>query len=335
MEQCGLCGDYRPPLKELAKIFWYFAGVIVLGALLAPPLFWLARGLEQLALQNGWLQILPMGDQVEVKGPLSFLLPVLSADFQKFFNRSMLIMAVVLLIPTVRALRLQGWSDLNLERDPHRWWRLFLGWLVATLCVAAMAGFYIHFDIYRWKTNLPWGALPKLALTAIVVAILEEALFRGAILGLFLRALNRFWALLLTTGIFAIIHFLKPNDDVKVVEVHWHSGFGLLPHAFHQFSDPAMLLAGLTTLLVLGWVLGYLALRTKSLWMSIGFHAGVVFTKMSFAKFTKREEEWLPWIGKELQLGLIPVGVLLLAGLILWQVLRYEERRNPAPPQRW
>ncbi len=51
----------------------------------------------------------------------------------------------------------------------------------------------------------------------------------------------------------------------------------------------------------------------RSLWMSIGLHAGVVFVKMSFAVLSKRRETHLPWIGRELQIGLVPVGILLLA----------------------
>jgi len=71
-------------------------------------------------------------------------------------------------------------------------------------------------------------------------------------------------------------------------------------------------------------VLGYATLRTRSLWLPIGFHAGVVFVKMSFAKFTKREALCLPWVGSELQIGLVPVGVLALGGVLVWFWLRHE-----------
>jgi hypothetical protein len=84
---------------------------------------------------------------------------------------------------------------------------------------------------------------------------------------------------------------------------------------------------------VLGWILGDATLRTGALWMSIGFHAGVVFVKMGFSKFTKRQEEFLPWIGPELQIGLVPVGVLILAGIALRLWLQYEDRAI-LPPRR-
>jgi membrane protease YdiL (CAAX protease family) len=329
-------------VREVAKIFAYFAAAIVLGALLAPPLYWMARSevIERWALSTSLLQIVPTGGEtVETggavyKGPLTFL----RADFQKFFNRAVLIAAIVLLWPVVRWLKVGTKHDLGLDADPRRWSHLARGFGIAALLVAAMAGAYLLFDIYDLKRAtaeqpLPWGHLPRIALTAAVVAVLEEVLFRGAILGLFLRAMRSYAALLWTSAIFAILHFLKPDDDVTMEHVTWLSGFQLLPHTFHQFAEPVMLLAGFTTLFVLGWLLGYARLRTRSLWMSIGLHAGVVFVKMSFSKFTKRQEEFLPWIGPELQIGLVPVAVLLVALFLVWRRMEHEDLL-PAPAPR-
>ncbi len=207
-----------------------------------------------------------------------------------------------------------------------------LYWGGQALAVGVMAGGYIAFDVYHWKSKLPWGSLPKLALSALVVALLEEALFRGAIFGLFRRTMRPYTALFWVTALFAILHFLKPDDAMEIGEVSWLSGFVILPHSFHQFAEPRMLMAGFSTLFVLGWLLGYATLKTRALWMSIGLHAGVVFVKMSFSKFTKRDLEALPWIGKELQIGLVPVMVLCLAGVLLWIVLRRPQNGTlPAP----
>lgn len=291
-------------LKDLVRILLYFAGVIIAGALLAPPLYW-------------------AGHALAAAGVMSFLA---ETEFQKYFNRGMLVAAVALLWPTVLWLRLRGWRELGLDPD-RRWWRRLLsGFAIAALVVAAMAAFYISFDIYHWKRALPWGRLPQLLLSAISVALLEEALFRGAIFGLLRRSMPPLAALFSVSLIFAAVHFLKPDDAVIVREVRWDSGFALLPHVFHQFAEPMTLLASFTTILVLGWVLGAVTLKTRSLWPAIGFHAGLVFVKMSFSKFTKRDEEYLPWIGEELQIGLVPVAAVALAGTLLWLWLRREHR---------
>lgn len=293
-------------MKEITKILVYFAAVIVLGAILAPPLYWAGQ----------WLASL---------GVLEFLS---ETEFQKFFNRAALFSAILLLWPTVRSLRIRNVRELGLDSDAYWVRHLLVGFAIAALLVAAMAAVYVEFGIYRWKSTLPWGALPKLALSAATVAILEECLFRGALLGIFRRAMRPYSALFWTTALFAILHFLKPEDEVNIGTVTWTSGFELVPKVFHQFGEPITLLAGFSTLFVLGWLFGYATLRTRSLWMSIGMHAGIVFVKMGFSKFTKRDEQFLPWVGQELQIGLVPVGVLLLGLLIVWLWLRHEDRQN-------
>jgi membrane protease YdiL (CAAX protease family) len=158
------------------------------------------------------------------------------------------------------------------------------------------------------------------------VGLLEEALFRGAIFGLFRRSLPPLMALFCVTFIFAAVHFLKPLDSFSVPQVTWLSGFTLLPHLFHQFGEPMTLLAGFTTIFTLGWVVGAATLRTRSLWLGIGFHAGLVFVKMSFSKFTKRDAEYLPWVGEKLEIGLVPVAALALCGVLVWLWLKYVDR---------
>ena len=293
-------------MKEVAKIVAYFAGVVLLGAVLAPPLFW-------------------AGNALASRGMLTFLGEV---SFQRYFNRAMLLAAVLLLWPTVRSVQIGGWRDLGIEPDA-RWGRHWLaGFAIGAGLVAGMALIYVPCGFYHWKPQLPWKNLPALAVSALVVAVIEECLFRGAIFGLFRRKLQPFAALAWVTSVFSILHFLKPDEDFTIAHVGWMSGFTLLPHSFHLFANPMMLLAGFSTIFVLGWVLGYATLRTRSLWMGMGLHAGVVFVKMGFAKFTKRDAELLPWIGSELQIGLVPVAVLALGGVLVWLYLRHE---NPAP----
>lgn len=293
-------------LKQIVNLLVYFAAVIVLGALLAPPLYW-------------------AGHAIAGRGVLTFLA---EADFQKFFNRAMLIAVIALLWPALRRLRTGGWKGLGLRPDPRWWQHATAGFVIAALFVASLAIAYSFFDVYRLKPQLVWEKTPQLLLSAIAVAVLEEMLFRGAIFGLFRRTLGPFPALFCVTTLFAIVHFLKPDEAFQVENVRWFSGFTLVPHAFYQFANPLRLVAGFTTLFALGWILGYATLRTGSLWMAIGLHAGVVFVKMTFSKFTKRQLEYPPWIGSELQIGLVPLVVLALCGVTVWLWLKYADHPN-------
>jgi membrane protease YdiL (CAAX protease family) len=292
-------------LKDLARILVYFIAVIVLGALLAPPLYWL-------------------GQAVAARGVMTFLS---ETPFQKFFNRAVLIAAILLIWPMTRWLRIGGWRELGLDPDPQWWRRLLVGFTIAGCIVATMAVVYVGFGIYHWKDPLPkLGVVPALLISAICVAVLEEALFRGAIFGLFRRSLPPRVALFCVTFIFAAVHFLKPLDSLTVPQVTWLSGFAVLPYLFHQFGEPMTLLAGFTTIFTLGWVVGAATLHTRSLWLAIGFHAGLVFVKMSFAKFTKRDAAYLPWVGERLEIGLVPVAALALGGVLVWLWLKYVDR---------
>jgi len=311
---CGATGAFGKDaraLKDLAKIFGYFAAVIVLGALLAPPLYWAGQ----------WLA----AHGVPALGQFKF---------QKYFNRAALISALVLLWPLVRSLRIGGWRDLGLEPDPRWRGHLTVGFLIAAAAVAAMAFAYVQLGIYRIRDEIAWGKIPVIALSAVTVAFLEEALFRGAILGLLRRTLRPYAALVGVTALFAVVHFLKPDERFDPGPVGWLTGFALVPHTFHQFAEPMKLLAGFTTLFALGWLCGDATLRTRALWMSIGLHAGVVFVKMSFsvlAKFAVKprlRESYLPWVDRNFETGLVPVAVLLLAWIAVRLWLAYENRHD-------
>ena len=296
-------------MKDIGKILAYFAAVIILGAGIAPPLYWL-------------------GKAVASQGVMQFLA---ETDFQKFFNRGMLIAAVALLWPTVKWLKIGGVRELGLETDVRWWKRVGVGFLLAGGLVALLAAGYIGGEVYRWKKVLDWEKLPQLLLSAVIVALLEESLFRGAILGIFRRTLSPWSAIIANGAIFSAVHFLKPDESIEVRNVHWLSGFEMVPHVFHQFSEPMLLLASFTTLLVLGLMLADVTVRTRSLWLAIGLHAGLVFVKMGFSKFTKRETEHLPWIGEKLEVGLLPVGVMLLMWSAARVWIRHVDLRSNSP----
>jgi membrane protease YdiL (CAAX protease family) len=127
---------------------------------------------------------------------------------------------------------------------------------------------------YRLEGVPEWAVWAKALCTGMVVGLLEESLFRGAIAGLLERSRGAGWALWGTSGLFAGVHFLKPDPSAKMEVVGWGSGFELVPRMFYQFSEPRLWLGGFGTLWVFGMVLGLAVRRTGSLWLSIGIHAG-------------------------------------------------------------
>ena len=287
-------------MKEAGKILVYLFGVLFLGGLIAPPLFWAAQALADAGM----------------------LVVLRKYPFQKFLNRGVLVAAVGLLWPLVAWLGIRGWRPPAFRRDVL-WARRFgLGALIGAGALGVLGALCLGTGLYRFKGFPGPGVLVSLMGSALAVGLLEEALFRGALAGLLERGLGFFRALWVNSSLFAVVHFLKPDPLVRVEQVDWFSGFALLPHSFHQFARPALVLGGFGTLLVLGLVLGLAVRRTGSLWMSVGFHAGLVFAKGVFSKGTERVGEALPWMGAELQVGLVPVGVLCMAGVLVGWVGR-------------
>ena len=79
-----------------------------------------------------------------------------------------------------------------------------------------------------------------------------------------------------------------------------------------------LLLAGFTTLFLIGCILADARLRTRSLWLPIGLHAGWIFASGAFIKIAHQEMLALPLLGKNLTIGIVP----LFVGLISWALLR-------------
>lgn len=283
----------RGVVKEIGKIVVYFGAVLIFGALLAPPLFWAAQG----AMAEGRLLFLK------------------KYEFQKYFNRAVLIAAVGLLWPVLRWLRVPSWSGLSIKGISEGKGILIQGLLLGAGAMTVLAAVYLGLGVYDLRDEWSAKIIGKALISAAVVGVLEESLFRGGLLMLFRRSMSSFGALWTSSAVFAAVHFIKPDPSVKIQTVAWNSGFLLAPHAFHQFAEPVLLASSFLTLLVFGWILGWAVERTGALWMSIGLHSGLVFAKLVFEKLATRKAEVSVWVGPRLEVGLSPVVMLVLMGV--------------------
>ncbi len=286
------------------KIVAYIVGLLVLGCVIAPPLYWGGTALGRL-----------IGNEFLVETP-----------FQRYFNRAILIAAILLLYPMFRWLGIKSFADFGLRKNPYRWQDALAGFAVAFVVVFGMGLVAVAFDVYKPERNFDPSKFFKVIPTMLAVSFLEEGFFRGAILGMLLVRWRTLPALWFVSAIFSIVHFLKPPDyAVEVDPVTMLSGFQLLPHAFHQFQEPLLVLGGFLTLLGIGLLLGYTRIWTNSLWMAIGIHAGLIAGQRCFnIVFRQRKtypEEWLElWFGPRIEIGLAPlVGIVVIgAGVMLF-----------------
>ncbi|MEP6698999.1 MAG: CPBP family intramembrane glutamic endopeptidase [Verrucomicrobiota bacterium] len=282
-------------MKDAARLLGYFAATVFFGALLAPLLFWKVQ----------WL------------ATHGFFPNLAHYRFEAFFHRAVMLGAIVFFWPLLRGLRIKNRSDLGLAPNLH--WRrdAGIGLLISAVPLLCCGIFLLALNVYGLRASVHWPAIGQVLLAGLFVAPIEEALFRGLFLGVLLRSNRPLIATLASAGIFSIVHFLKAPNETNIV-VTWASGFNSIAHSFAQFTEPMLMLAGFATLFLLGCILADARLRTRSLWLPIGLHAGWIFVSGAFNKIAHQQMLALPWLGKNLTIGLLPLCV----GLISWALLR-------------
>ena len=296
-------------MKALGQILLYLIATVFIGALLAPPLFWITHAaaphLHYAALD-------------------AF---VAKTEFQRYFDRGVTIAAIALLWPLLRALQIEDFGySLGLKRDRRGWQRMGAGFLVALVVLLVLWVVLWLGGISRLKSHLEYGRLAwQIPLTAIVVSLLEEMLFRGALQGAVRKTTVDGFAMVTVAILFAAVHFLKPpGSSIGTSGLHWWSGLAVLPETVWRFRQPGLLLGGFGTLLVAGLILGYARNRTRSLWMPIGLHAGWVAGEKGMMAAMRHGESW-PWLGPDIpntMVGLAPILALLLTWGIVWLMVR-------------
>ena len=282
-------------MKDAARLAAYFIAIVVVGALLAPILFWLAQALA-------------------THGVLPFLVKY---DFDTFFHRAILIAAVVLLWPLLRASNVRGLGDLGLAPNP-RWMRdVGCGILLSVTPLLFCGALLIALRVYSFRHVIVWPRISTVLLAAISVPFIEETFFRGIVLGILLRTGRRLLSIVAVSGLFAAVHFLKGSEREPVI-VTWSSGFQSIGDAFAGFGDPMMVLAAFATLFLIGCILADARVLTSSLWLPIGLHGGWIFASGTFNWLAHRQMGALPWLGKNLLVGIIPLGL----SAVTWTVMR-------------
>ena len=115
----------------------------------------------------------------------------------------------------------------------------------------------------------------KWLVTGLLVGLVEEVIFRGALLGGLSRQTNQALALVVVSLVYAAVHYLKFRDLPADAIITWHTGVAMIPSALFQFADPARYDAMLS-LFFLGLLLGLVRVFSGSLVLCIGVHAGVI-----------------------------------------------------------
>jgi membrane protease YdiL (CAAX protease family) len=253
-------------MRPIRSLLFYLLAVFVGGALLAPWLFWLT---QHMAAAH-WTLFEKLA-----KNP-----------FHRFVVRSMLGLAFLGLWPLLRSCRMLHWWNLGLTTKGQPLKNMVLGFLVGFGSLACVAGLALLFG--GRSLNLGHSSsevakhLTNAGLSALIVAFLEEILFRGALFGI----LRKTWAwpiaVVLSSAIYALAHFFQKAEPVG--DITWLSGLELLPKMFCAGQPP--LVPAVLVLFVAGAILALAYQRTGTLFFSMGLHAGWIFWVKSYGFIT-------------------------------------------------
>ncbi len=278
-----------------------YAGVVFLGgALLAP---WLAWGVRAMAAYLPELQNLA------------------DHPFHRYVNRSLLALALIGLWPLLRGLGVSAGRDVGLVKPSGQGRKLSCGFALGFASLAGVAGVVLTVGAREVNAGVLAGRLVEKAsgatLTAAVVAVLEEILFRGAIFGVLRKTFRLPTAVAISSAIYALVHFF--SQPKSPVEIHWTSGLLLLPTMLSGFFDVEKVVPGFFNLTLAGALLALAYQHTGNLYFSIGLHAGWIFWLKFYGFFTRdiaNANAWF-WGTSKLIDGWLALIVLSFVSLLL------------------
>ncbi len=309
--------------SEVLKVWLYAAASVLLGAWMCPLLYNMGKALAEVSSVK------------QTNGPLHWLAGICrGAAFPQFFETSLLLGAVLLFLPFLHWLQggsraagrrfWNGFSGQRLQSNPSRMRQAGTGFLLVTALFTLQAGVLISAGVFQLKN--PGDGVPMMALrgfgTALILAVFQEIIFRGVVLGIFIRAMRPSAALGLSALLFALVHLLHPPAGLNVADPDAAGvGFELLRLVVGWVLTPQAVLSAFAPLFALGVVLAYARWRTASLWLPVGIHSGWIFVNEVLGSVTVAADRpgSLGWFisGATLHQGVVPLAGILLAGVLI------------------
>jgi len=195
--------------------------------------------------------------------------------FSRVYNRVFEVLLVVAIVAAWRPFDLGDATEIGLRR---RGWARDLGrgllvggagiavGLFACWLGGALAS-RLRYDLAKTLGQAAAGLLG-----AVIVGIGEETLFRGVLLRRLSADAGRFFGVLLSTALYAVVHALRPGG---ARDAYAWAGVDRTLALFAPLANPGVL-PSIAGLFGFGLLLVFARLRSGGLWLPIGIHAAWV-----------------------------------------------------------
>ncbi|QMU61319.1 MAG: CPBP family intramembrane metalloprotease [Gammaproteobacteria bacterium] len=223
----------------------------------------------------------------------TFLANWFELDFDRVASRSVLIVAIIFFIALYRKLGFGSWQEIGFSSDKKQFFKdlakgIGFGILIMSPVIAGLLITQNRMIDMDWEVSL--FNILKLAITALIsgliIGILEETLFRGAMLGAIKKYSSAIFAVVVTSLFYALVHFIQPDIELNTNTLNWMSGFVLLKNALPNFADIPLIIDSLIALFLAGALLAIVRIRTNRIALCIGIHAGWVISIKIFKRVT-------------------------------------------------
>lgn len=246
-----------------------------------------------------------------------------SYDFGRVMRRIMMAVAVLVIFLFRKPLMIGSFATIGLKNTQG--WRnqLQMGFLLSTgifilytFFLFAHGNKTLHIEAKSFS-NLVFRLI-KILIAAGLVGCIEEIFFRGFIFQSVLKDMSTISAIGFSSIFYSLLHFFK----VKLLVSSGFQPFIGFFVIYQSFKGIVLnlndILPSVIGLFLVGVVLSYACLRTKSLYLAIGLHAGWVFLTKTNNIFFDHVESSTKWLFGDANAVTGVLGwILLIVTLIL------------------
>ena len=224
-----------------------------------------------------------------------------SYDFGRVMRRIILVVAILVIFLFRKPLMFRSFTTPGIKCTRDWWQQLQMGFLLGT----GIFVLYIAFVFTSGSMTLHIDAksfgevilkIIGILLVAGIVGFIEEVFFRGFILQSFLQDMHTVSAVCASSLFYSLLHFFKTKLSVST-GFQPFIGFITVYKSFaHIILNFTSILPSIIGLFLIGVVLSYACLRTKSLYFAIGLHAGWIFltkTNILLFDYLRTMPKWL------------------------------------------
>lgn len=220
-----------------------------------------------------------------------FLANWFELDFERVVSRSVLIVAIILFMALYRILGFRSWREIGYSSDKKQFFSnltkgISFGILIMSPVIVGLLITKNRTIDMDWEVsflnifNLVIAAL----IAGLIIAFIEETLFRGAMLSAIKKRSSVTFAIIVTSIIYALVHFIQPNIELDPNTLNWTSGFILLKDALPGLADMNQIFDSFIALFLAGVLLSIVRIFTNRIALCIGIHAGWVIAIKVFKR---------------------------------------------------